>query len=148
MKNNTSFTLISAVLGVVLVFSAGYANEQVPDRTAMNSKVYGQHTKSLVTFTHKKHNVDYKIACAECHHVYKDGKSIWEEGDKVEKCGVCHSKDKPSREERKELSGAEKIKGYHYEAIHENCKGCHKDLKREGKPTGPIACSKCHPKER
>ncbi len=147
MKKNTSFTLISIVLGVALVFSVGYANEQAPDVIIMNSKVYEQHTKSLVTFPHKKHNVGYKIACAECHHVFKDGKSVWEEGDKVEKCGACHSKGKPSREESKELSGAEKIKGYHYEAIHENCKGCHNDLKKEGKTTGPISCSKCHLRE-
>jgi hypothetical protein len=99
-----------------------------------------------VTFTHKKHNVDYQIACADCHHVYKDGKNAWKEGDAVQKCEACHSQAKPPRAKAGEpgLSKEEKIKSYHYSAIHENCAGCHKALKKAGKPTGPVSCKKCH----
>ena len=43
---------------------------------------------------------------------------------------------------------AELIKKYHYSAIHANCQGCHKDLKKAKKPTGPTACKDCHPKKK
>ena len=147
MKKHWLWTLGSAVLGVVFIFSMVGAAD-APETIELNSKVYGKHRKSLVTFTHKKHAEDYKVACADCHHVYKDGKNVWKEGDPVQKCEECHSKDKPSPDERKTMSDAEKMKNFHYEAIHENCKGCHMELKKAGKPTGPVSCTDCHPREK
>ncbi len=148
MKKHWLWALGSAVLGVVFVFSVVGAAD-VPDVIELKSDVYKQHRKPIVEFTHKKHAEDYGIACKDCHHVFKDGKNVWKEGDPVQKCDAdgCHSKAKPSPDERRSMSDAEKMKAFHYEAIHENCKGCHKELKMEGKPTGPISCSKCHPRE-
>jgi hypothetical protein len=33
------------------------------------------------------------------------------------------------------------------EAFHKNCQGCHKELKKEDKNTGPVGCRECHMKE-
>ena len=146
MKKGTFLlTLISAV-GIVLVVSGARAAQETPDTVQMNSSVYKTHRQPIVTLEHKKHAADYGIACTDCHHVYEDGKNTWKEGDSVEGCDACHDKDKPSPDERRTMSEAEKMKNFHYEAIHENCKGCHMELKKAGKPTGPVSCSRCYVK--
>lgn len=89
-------------------------------------------TKTAVDFTHEKHEKTHKIACADCHHVYKDGKNIWKQGDKVQKCSECHK----AAEAGKTLTLQN--------AFHKNCKDCHTKLKTEGKKTGPTLCAKCH----
>jgi hypothetical protein len=148
MKKQSLLMLTVAAMAVAFVFSVVYATQQAPDEITMNSKVYKKHTKVLVTLTHKKHNVDYKIPCADCHHVYKDGKNVWKEGDAVQKCDECHKEAKAPKAKKGEpqIPKKEQIKQYHYSAMHENCVGCHKDLKKAAKPTGPTACKDCHPK--
>jgi hypothetical protein len=149
MKKRSLLVLAVAALGVVFLFAGVYATQQAPDSVTMESKVFKKHKKALVTFSHKKHNVDYKIGCADCHHVYKDGKNVWKEGDAVQKCDACHSEAKApkAKEGEPKLSKAEQIKKYYYSAIHENCAGCHKANKKKGleKP-GPTSCTECHPK--
>jgi len=149
MKNRAVLVLIVSALGVAFLFVGVHATQQAPDAVTMHSPVFEKHKKALVTFTHKKHNVDYKIPCVDCHHVYKDDKNVWKEGDEVQKCMYCHSEAKAPKAEEgaPKLSKAEKIKKYYYSAIHENCVGCHKALKKEAKPTGPAACKECHPKQ-
>ena len=98
--------------------------------------VFKKHKKPPVTFGHKKHSVDYKIACTECHHRYKDGKQIWKEGDKVATCGTCHTSAK--KNDGKMLSL--------YNAFHKNCRTCHKKGKKGKK--GPTKCSQCHAKKK
>lgn len=148
MKKRSLFVLTAAALSVVFLFAVVYATQQAPDTITMESKLFPTHKKSLVTFTHKKHNADYKVACADCHHVYTEGKNTWKEGDEVKKCDACHTEAKApkAKEGEPKLSKAEKIKKYYYSAIHGNCAGCHKDLKKAAKPTGPTTCTKCHPK--
>ncbi|MBW2020748.1 MAG: cytochrome c3 family protein [Deltaproteobacteria bacterium] len=149
MKKRSLLVLATVALGVVFLFAIVSATE-APETITMESKVFKKHKKSLVTFTHHKHNVDYKIGCADCHHVYKDGKNVWKEGDEVKKCDACHTEAKAPRAKKGEpkLSKKEKIKKYYYSAIHENCVGCHKGLKKAGQPTGPTACKGCHPKKK
>jgi len=117
------------------------AEEQaVPEKITLANKGYKKDKKGPVTLTHKKHNVDYKIACAECHHVYKDGKNIWNEGDHVDKCSTCHDFKKKNKKTK-----AMKLQN----AYHKSCKTCHKALAKEGKPTGPFKkCTKCHAKKK
>jgi hypothetical protein len=140
--------IVSAVVALAVVFLCVgvYATQQAPDTMTMDSKVFAKHTKTLVTFNHKKHNVDYKLACTECHHHFEGGKNVWKEGDEVKKCDVCHTEAKaPTGKEAPKLSKKEEIQKYYFSAIHENCVGCHKDLKKAAKPTGPTACKDCHP---
>ena len=149
MKKRSLIVLSVAALSVVFLFAIVYATTATcPETMTMESKLFPKHKKTLVNFTHKKHNIDYKIPCADCHHVIKDGKNTWKEGDEVKKCDACHSEAKApkAKEGEPKLSKAEKIKTYYYSAIHENCAGCHKELKKAAKPTGPTTCAKCHPK--
>jgi len=140
--------LLVGLMSAVFLLTAGKPSAtDVPDVVKMESKVYPEHTKPIVTLSHKKHSVDYKIACTECHHVYKDGKNVWKEGDEVKKCDACHSEPKRPKGDKTKMSKDEKIKKYHYSAIHANCRDCHKELKKQNKPTGPLTCTKCHVKE-
>ena len=146
----TLLVLTAVAMGVVFLFALAYATQQAPDNITMESKVYKKHKKALVNLSHKKHNVDYKTPCTECHHVYKDGKNVWKEGDAVQKCDAegCHCKEKApkAKEGEKKLSRKEKAsQGFHYSAIHENCLGCHKTAAKEGK-AAPTKCAECHPK--
>lgn len=140
----TLLVLTALSMGVSLVFAVAYASDPA-DTMTMDSKLFAKHTKGMVTFTHKKHNVDYKIACMDCHHVYEGGKNVWKEGEAVQRCDACHTEAKAPKGDK--TPKAEKIKKYYYSAIHANCSGCHKDLKKAGKPTGPTTCKECHPKK-
>jgi hypothetical protein len=144
MKKQALLVLTAVALGVVFLFAVVYAT-QAPDSITMESKVFAKHKKALVTFTHKKHNVDYKIACAECHHAYKEGKNVWKEGDAVQKCCECHTEAKAPKGDKS--SKKEQIEKYYYSAIHANCVGCHKDtMKADPKKAAPTKCAECHPK--
>lgn len=137
-----------AVMSIItaFVFSLGlmayvYAAEQkVPDTFKIdNDKALfksGKRTKAAVEYTHKKHAETYKIACSECHHVFKDGKNVWKQGDKVQKCNECHKAEAKGKQLELQL------------AFHKNCKDCHTKLKTEGKKTGPTTCAQCHPVEK
>ena len=94
MKKQVLLASLLVVSCVAFFFGVVYATQLAPDTTTMNSTVYEKRTKPQVTLTHKKHNVDYGISCADCHHVYENGKNVWKEGDAVEKCQVCHSQAK------------------------------------------------------
>ena len=108
-----------------------------PDEISIHSKAFETHKKGPVNLSHKKHTVDYKIACAECHHVYKDGKNVFKEGDPVQACSDCHDPVKSEGNVKKLML-----------AYHKNCQGCHKDLEAAGKPTGPTRkCNDCHAKK-
>jgi hypothetical protein len=146
MKKRSLLVLTAVALGMAFLVAGVYATQPVPETITMDSKVFSKHKKALVTFSHKKHHVDYKIACTECHHVYKDCKNVWKEGDDVQKCDTCHTEANAPKGEQ--LAKKEMIKKYYYSAIHENCKSCHKALKKAGKPAGPTACQGCHPKKK
>jgi hypothetical protein len=47
---------------------------------------------NLLYFGYQLTHVEYYgIECHKCHHDYRDGGSVWEEGDPVKKCVVCHN---------------------------------------------------------
>ena len=125
------------------VLTAG-EKQKVPDEMKLQNKGYAKDKKGAVKLTHKKHNVDFKIACAECHHVYEGGKNVWKEGDHVDKCSKCH----PilwEKGKKKKKGEAMKLQN----AYHKNCKTCHKTLAKEEKKTGPFKkCNKCHEKKK
>ncbi|NNL76162.1 MAG: cytochrome c3 family protein, partial [Desulfobacterales bacterium] len=132
----------------------------VPDVIELNDPAYKKHKKGVVHFEHKKHQDDYvqqypefyKNGCGECHHD-KDNKplSSLKEGDDVEKCIECHkipSEAPKGKKAKKKLSKKEKIKDYHAEALHANCRDCHRKFNKKYKPKkkAPTTCAKCHPK--
>jgi hypothetical protein len=148
MMSKCNVVLGVSMLTLCLLCSGTLAKQEVPENIKMDSGVYKKHKKAIVTFSHKSHYEDYEIACKQCHHEFKDGKNVWKKGDAVQNCDACHDEAKaPRGSDAPKLTKEEKITKYHYSAIHENCKGCHKDLKRDGKDTGPTSCNHCHAKE-
>ncbi len=113
-----------------------------------NTDMFEQHKMGIVTFHHEKHYAPkpegYGLGCGDCHHD-ADGKPLTglKPGDPVEKCTDCHSEPgKPKREPGVSPEDWKSIQlEYYYGAIHENCVGCHKEMKK-----GPVKCTECHPK--
>ena len=83
-----------------------------------------------VILNHKKHAETYKVECLKCHHDWKSDQT----SGKL--CKDCHK----AKTEGKAISAKE--------AFHKNCKGCHDELKKAGKSTGPTGCAQCHKKDR
>jgi len=131
-------TLLTVILSGFLFLSVGVLTAaDAPDEVMLDNKGYAKDTKGPVKFSHKKHSTDYKAACTECHHVMKDGKNVWKDGDAVQKCSECHKFEAEKGEPMKLQN-----------AYHKNCKDCHKALQEAGKPTGPFKkCNDCHAKK-
>ncbi len=147
MKNKR--LLVAAIIGIATLFLAAglYAGSAVPDVIKMQNDY--EHTKGIVEFSHAKHVAEYKAGCGDCHHD-ENNKPLADlkEGDNVQKCIECHNKpgEKPKGKGAPKLSKSEKLQ-YHAEAIHENCKGCHKAYNKKNKTkAAPTTCTKCHPK--
>ncbi len=70
-------------------------------------------------------------------------------------CIECHKKpsERPKGKGAPKLSKKERL-DYHAEAIHYNCKDCHKkfnrknkeEIKNNNKSKAPTSCKECHPK--
>ena len=171
---NKKLLVLVVVCCAALFVAAGIYAKTVPDVIPLEDPAYKEHKKGVVQFTHGKHQKDYakdypdlyKRGCGECHHD-KDNKPLsnLKEGDPVKKCIECHKKPsevpkdlkKEWREKAKKASKAQKKKlkaeqkklkmEYHAEALHENCRGCHKAFNKKYKPKkAPTTCTKCHPK--
>ena len=133
------------VVGLVNLQGAAPAATKAPDTIVIKSALWPNPTKAPVTFAHKKHSEEYKIACAECHHVYKDGKNVWKQGDPVQKCDACHNE--PTITGEMKLP-PDKQKLNLKIAFHKNCQGCHQDLKKKDPAKYakiPVTCAQCHP---
>jgi hypothetical protein len=159
--------LIGVVVGCVAIFvAAGIYAKAVPEVIKMEDPAYKEHTKGIVEFHHKKHEAEYakkypdlyKNGCGECHHD-KNNKPLTnlKEGDDVQRCIECHKKpgevpkDLKKKWRKEKIKRAEKKKlelEYQAEALHDNCKGCHRKYNKKYKPSNkaPTTCTKCHPK--
>ena len=130
-------TVLMAIFTGVFFVTVGILTAADVPKDILIENSYAKDKKGPVKFTHEKHHADYKIACTECHHVFKDGKNVWKDGDPVQKCSACHL-EKAEKGEPMKLQNA----------YHKNCKNCHKDLEKEGKPAGPFKkCNDCHEKK-
>jgi hypothetical protein len=146
MSKKMLLILIAGVAGI-FVATGIYAGTTVPDVIKMENKAY-KHKKSIAEFTHKKHVEDYKAGCGECHHDAK-GKPLVDLkcGDDVQGCIECHKEPGEIKgKAAKGLTAAQK-REYHANALHDNCKGCHKAHNKKTKTkVAPTACTGCHPK--
>jgi hypothetical protein len=155
---NKKLLVLIVVSCAALFVAAGIYAKSVPEVIKLEDPAYKEHKKGVVEFSHGKHQKDYakeypdlyKNGCGDCHHD-KDNKPLsnLKEGDPVQKCIECHkiaAEAPKGKKAKKKLSKKEKIKDYHAEALHENCKGCHKAFNKKYKPKkAPTTCSKCHP---
>jgi len=157
---------VAMITAIALCFlSGGIFAAELPDVITMQSDQYDHHKMGIVHFSHKKHSEEYaakapdlyKDGCGACHHD-ADHKPLRDltADDKVQKCIECHKKPGIVPKEVKKEWRAKKIKrkekaelalAWHAEAIHANCKGCHKAYNRKFKTkAAPTTCGKCHPK--
>jgi len=85
------FLVMTLLLFVGLIFLSVdvFTATQVRE-TIMIANRYKKYEKGPVTLSHQKHAEDYKVACNECHHEYKDGKNVWNEMMGVKRCRECH----------------------------------------------------------
>ena len=109
--------------------------------------------RTPVEFNHAKH---FAYECRTCHHK-------WEGNAKISNCTTskCHDLWKAPKNPTRYLAYTKDgIKYYKY-AYHENCIGCHKEIKVEQKKMEmsykaseiekkvvPTSCNECHPKEK
>lgn len=118
------------VVTLAFLFGAGLSLTvagNLPEIVTINNQ-YTAKKKGPVQLSHKKHAVDYKVACIECHHEWNQ-----KEGTQPKKCADCHK-------EQKTGQTPELMRAYH-----KNCMDCHKELQKAGKPTGPTTkCNDCH----
>ncbi|MCP4666340.1 MAG: cytochrome c3 family protein [Deltaproteobacteria bacterium] len=138
MKKRILGVLTIMLTGLLFLGVGVLTAADVPDKLNIEGKGYKKDKKGAVVLSHKKHSTDYKVACTECHHEYKDGKNVWKEGQAVKKCAACHD---PLKKEGKAM----KLQN----AYHKNCKNCHKELVKKGKSDkAPFKkCNNCHAKK-
>ena len=137
----TLFVVLIAGLSFLVATGVLIASD-VPDEVMIETEGYKKDKKGPVKLTHKKHSEEHKVSCNDCHHEYKDGKNCWNEEDPVKKCAECHNPMKQKDEEVRNLK----------KAYHNNCQGCHKTLKEDGKiPEEEFnklkKCTNCHQKK-
>lgn len=130
------FIVISIFLAIPGALVAA-GEQEMPGEILIENKVYKTDRKGPVRFSHSDHAEGYAESCDMCHHEYKDGVNIWQEGQPVKKCFACHDPSK-SKGKVKKLNIA----------FHKNCKGCHKKLASEGEGTAAPykQCTDCHGK--
>ncbi|UCF82447.1 MAG: cytochrome c3 family protein [Desulfobacteraceae bacterium] len=137
--NSRLLTLIMVVFAGMLFLTVGALTAaDAPDEVTIENEGYKKDKKGPIKLSHKQHSEDYKVACTECHHDYKDGKNVWKDTDPVKKCSECH-------DPVKKKGNANKLQL----AYHSNCKNCHKDIvaKDSSKKAPFKKCTECHQKK-
>lgn len=130
--------LLFLTVGVLNAVGAAEKAQQVPKEIKIENEGYAADKKGPVILSHEKHVKEYGAKCTDCHHVYKDGKNVWKEGDPVKKCNACHDPEKKQGD-------IDKLQN----AFHKNCKDCHKEAaKKDPNTKAPFKkCNDCHQKK-
>jgi hypothetical protein len=132
MLKNRLLTHLSVTLTGLVFLGTGFLTaEEVPDKIKIYNEGYRRKLYEPVDFPHAAHAEDYGIACDECHHNYQNGKNVWQEGDPVKRCIVCHN---PNKAQGKVVR---LVFAYHFK-----CRNCHRE-----NGAGPVECSDCHTKK-
>jgi len=139
------------------------SDKDAQDIIRFDNKAYKTHKKGIAVFNHKIHYEEYykkypelyTSPCGECHHD-KDNKRLdnLKVGDEVQACIECHKKPDYMKGKKAKGLSKEQKREYHANALHDNCKGCHKKynkarkLKSKDKGYAPNTCKKCHPQDK
>ncbi|MCL6583109.1 MAG: cytochrome c family protein [bacterium] len=116
------------IIGLGVASSA--RGQDLPAQIFINNEVYSTDIYEGVKFDHSGHAINLSIACKVCHHEWKQ-----KETKTPGKCIDCHA--------GKDAEGIPLRDAYM-----NTCRGCHSNLKLEGKPAGPTRCDECHPKKK
>lgn len=141
---------VTVAIATLFITAGIYAGTKIQDVIKMEDPAYKNREYKTVMFNHRKHFDEYKVSCGECHHDENNKPLDLKEGDNVKKCIECHKK--PGYIRGKEAKGLSKEQKREYQAnaIHDNCKDCHKEynkkqgLKSKDKGAAPTSCNKCH----
>lgn len=137
--NARIFTTIA--LTVLLVACTALMVAAQDDEMILDRSIYNKLTWPPVNFNHLEHADDLGLECAECHHLFKGGKNIWEEDD-AQACEECHN-DPTVKNERRLPMPKQKLNLKI--AFHDNCKGRHRTYDHENDTdAAPIRCQGCH----
>ena len=117
------------------------------DGEPLDSFKMGENTPSCINChdLDETHNVHGEQGCGDCH-MDKEGNPI--EVMKIQKCVECHQTPglAPRGLTAPKLSKDQRLE-YHGEAIHYNCRNCHRAYNMENNTkAAPVACNACHPK--
>ncbi len=161
--------LVLVVVGCAALFVAAgiYAGTEFVDVVRLENKAYAKHKDAIVIFLHRKHAEEYReknpelynSPCGECHHEKandKESKPLinLKEGDEVENCIECHKKPEYIKGKKAKGLSKQQKREYHANAMHDNCKDCHKKynkkhkLKSKDKGYAPYTCKSCHAKNK
>jgi hypothetical protein len=133
MRKLVIVTLTCAALVLAFVLPSLHAVD-APADMQIQVPAGGKATKAPVAFSHAKHKA---TECTKCHHKW-DGKTA---GADMK----CSSKGCHDNMVSKKAGENSYYNAYHDMKAETSCLGCHKAMKKAGKPTGPNACNDCHP---
>lgn len=126
-----AFLLLLAAFVASLFAVPTFAADQPKDSYVLPAKI------GNVTFNHKLHATDQKIACVTCHHASKPEKPL---KGANEACGDCHTSP-PTPQVKTSLQAA-----FHNPTAKAGlCIGCHQKQAAAGKKA-PAKCTECHKK--
>ena len=81
-------------------------------------KVHGKNVFGPLTFTHKKHYVDYNLSCIQCHHAWKT-----EERKDPVKCTECHKGKARGKRPQRQAGGDDSAQQRHRSDAAQGCGG-------------------------
>ena len=135
------------ILGIGTLLWVVNLSAQPDDIVLDDQSVFASRSRPAVPFPHIQH-IDAEIECNSCHHRFKGGENIVDEGELEEdaegiKCSSCH-KSEPGFRFQPDLDASKRNL---QQAYHRMCMGCHRQLKKEKKKAGSVTCGGCHPKK-
>lgn len=112
-----------------------------PEEVIIKSELWGEKKHEDFAFSHKTHAAELNIACDRCHHIFENGKNVWQKCQEVQKCEECHTVNKTGKALREASEEEKKLSLYN--AFHDQCRGCHKEQEK-----GPVKCTECHKRKK
>ena len=136
------------ILGIGSLLCAVNLEAQPEDIVLDEQTVFTDRSRPAVQFPHILH-IDAEIECSDCHHRFKGGENAVDEAELEEdaegiKCGACHKSEPGFRFE----ADLDPTKRTLQQAYHRMCTGCHRQVSKEKKKSGPVTCGECHPKNK
>lgn len=125
MNRKVIIALIAMAVALAFVGTTTLAFAGTPPGKIVLDKA--KNKKPGVAFDHKDHGE--RIDCLDCHHTAKTK-------EEAESCYNCHGKEEGIPDPG---IGSQKNNPFHIK-----CRGCHLDLKKQKKETGPTICKQCH----
>lgn len=142
------FPVLMVILGIATFLWAVNLDAQPDDISLDDNEVFTSRSRPAVEFPHMQH-IDAEIECSDCHHRFKGGENVVDEGELEEeaegvKCSSCH-KSKAGFRFKPDLDPTKRTL---QQAYHRMCMSCHRQVKKENKTAGSVTCGGCHPKKK